>query len=327
MVSKKLVQAIGMSAIACVTAIAGAAHASEKWPEQSITMIVPFPAGGGGDTLARLVAEPLAKELGQSIVVDNRAGAGGNIGTSIASRATPDGYTLAYSTNGTQGTNHWLYKDPGYKPDDFEPISRFTIIAAAMAVKEDAPFKSIQDVLEHAKKNPGELTCGSAGNGTTSHLACEMLKQRTDVEIMHVPYKGGAAAMTDLRAGRIDILIDVMPALAGQVKAGTVRLLGVTSDQRVPSNPDVPTFQEAGVPNYSFVAWDGIFAPKGTPEAILDKANQAVQKIMANPDLQKALSSRGAIPSPTSRAELAKFVKEQYDMLGKVVKDAGVTIN
>jgi tripartite-type tricarboxylate transporter receptor subunit TctC len=144
---------------------------------------------------------------------------------------------------------------------------------------------------------------------------------------MHVPYKGGAAAMTDLRAGRIDILIDVMPALAGQVKAGTVRLLGVTSDKRVPSNPDVPTFQEAGVPNYSFVAWDGIFAPKGTPEAILEKANKAVQKIMAKPELQNALSSRGAIPSPTSRAELAKFVKEQYDMLGKVVKDAGITIN
>ena len=262
----------------CMTAAAGAwlmtAPASAQqaaWPTHAITLVVPFAAGGGGDTLARLVAEPLSRELGQSIIVENRPGAGGNIGTSIAARANPDGYTLSYGTNGTQATNHWLYKSPGYKPNDFEPISRFTVIAAALVVNgADERFKTLAQLVDYAKTHPGELTCGSAGNGTSSHLACELLNQMAGLKVMHIPYKGGGAAMTDLMGGRISFLIDVMPNVSGQIAAGKLRALAVTTPERVASNPDIPTMSEAGVKGYEFFAWDGLYAPKGTPVAVLD---------------------------------------------------------
>uniref|UniRef100_UPI0035A080D6 Bug family tripartite tricarboxylate transporter substrate binding protein n=1 Tax=Achromobacter insuavis TaxID=1287735 RepID=UPI0035A080D6 len=245
-------------AAACLALAAGPTLAqTANWPTHAITLVVPFAAGGGGDTLARLVAEPLARELGQSIIVENRPGAGGNIGTSIAARANPDGYTLSYGTNGTQATNHWLYKSPGYAPGDFEPISRFTVIAAALVVNAtDDRFKSLAQLLDYAKSHPGELTCGSAGNGTSSHLACELLNQMAGVKIMHNPYKGGSAAMTDLLGGRISLLIDVMPNVSGQIAAGKLRALGVTTPERVRSNPDIPTMSEAGVKGYEFFAWD-----------------------------------------------------------------------
>lgn len=298
------------------------------WPTHAITLVVPFAAGGGGDTLARLVAEPLSRELGQSIIVENRPGAGGNIGTSIAARANPDGYTLSYGTNGTQATNHWLYKSPGYKPNDFEPISRFTVIAAALVVNgTDDRFKSLAQLVDYAKLHPGELTCGSAGNGTSSHLACELLNQMAGLKVMHIPYKGGSAAMTDLLGGRISFLIDVMPNVSGQIAAGKLRALAVTTPERVASNPDIPTLSEAGVKGYEFYAWDGLYAPKGTPVAVLDKLNAAVNQALRQPDVKKALESRGAIPSPTSRQSLAEFGAEEYTRLGKVVKTAGAAID
>jgi len=319
----------------CMTAAAGAwlmtAPASAQqaaWPTHAITLVVPFAAGGGGDTLARLVAEPLSRELGQSIIVENRPGAGGNIGTSIAARANPDGYTLSYGTNGTQATNHWLYKSPGYKPNDFEPISRFTVIAAALVVNgADERFKTLAQLVDYAKTHPGELTCGSAGNGTSSHLACELLNQMAGLKVMHIPYKGGGAAMTDLMGGRISFLIDVMPNVSGQIAAGKLRALAVTTPERVASNPDIPTMSEAGVKGYEFFAWDGLYAPKGTPVAVLDKLNAAVNKALQQPEVKKALESRGAIPSPTSRQSLAEFGAEEYTRLGKVVKTAGAAID
>jgi len=298
------------------------------WPTHAITLVVPFAAGGGGDTLARLVAEPLSRELGQSIIVENRPGAGGNIGTSIAARANPDGYTLSYGTNGTQATNHWLYKTPGYAPSDFEPISRFTVIAAALVVNgTDDRFKSLDQLLAYAKSRPGELTCGSAGNGTSSHLACELLNQMAGIKVMHIPYKGGGAAMTDLLGGRISFLIDVMPNVSGQIAAGKLRALAVTTPERVASNPDIPTMNEAGVKGYEFFAWDGLYAPKGTPPEVLDKLNAAVNKALQRPDVKKMLESRGAIPSPTTRQTLKDFGAEEYTRLGKVVKTAGAAID
>lgn len=319
----------------CMTAAAGAwlmtapALAQQAaWPTHAITLVVPFAAGGGGDTLARLVAEPLSRELGQSIIVENRPGAGGNIGTSIAARAAPDGYTLSYGTNGTQATNHWLYKSPGYKPNDFEPISRFTVIAAALVVNgTDERFKTLAQLVDYAKSHPGELTCGSAGNGTSSHLACELLNQMAGIKVMHIPYKGGGAAMTDLLGGRISFLIDVMPNVSGQIAAGKLRALAVTTPERVASNPDIPTLSEAGVKGYEFFAWDGLYAPKGTPAAVLDKLNAAVNRALQQPEVKKALESRGAIPSPTSRQSLAEFGAEEYTRLGKVVKTAGAAID
>ncbi|GAB2911867.1 tripartite tricarboxylate transporter substrate binding protein [Paralcaligenes sp. KSB-10] len=303
------------------------AEGTGAWPQRAITLIVPFAAGGGGDTLARLVAEPLGRELGQAVIIENRPGAGGNIGTATAARAKPDGYTLSYGTNGTEAINHWLYKDPGYTPKDFEPISRFTVIAAALVVNPGEPFKTLQELIAYGKKNPGKLTCGSAGNGTTSHLSCELFKQMTGLDIAHIPYRGGAAALTDLLGGRISMLIDVMPNLAGQIKAGKLHALAVTTKKRVESNPDIPTFDEAGVPGYAFFAWDGLYAPKGTPPEVLDRLNQAVNTVLSKPAVQESLRSRGAIPSPTTRAELKQFGAEEYARLGDIVKKSGAVID
>ena len=317
-----------MLAAACAAVVPGPPAQHARWPTHPNALVVPFAAGGGGDTLARLVAEPLSRELGQSIIVENRPGAGGNIGTSIAARAKPDGYTLSYGTNGTQATNHWLYKSPGYAPSDFEPISRFTVIAAALVVNAtDERFKTLAQLLAYARANPGELTCGSAGNGTSSHLACELLNQMAGTKVMHIPYKGGGAAMTDLLGGRISFMIDVMPNVSGQIAAGKLRALGVTTPDRVASNPDIPTISEAGVKGYEFFAWDGLYAPKGTPAAVLDKLNAAVNRALQQPEVRKMLESRGAIPSPTSRQALAEFGAEEYARLGKVVKVAGASID
>ena len=308
--------------------LAGSATAyADNYPSRAVTVVVPFLAGGGGDTLARVATHSLSNELGQTIVVENKPGAGGNLGTAQVARSAPDGYTLAYGTNGTAAINHLIYKNPGFSQDDLEPISRLTTIAAAMAVNADSPIKSVQDLIAAAKQKPGALTCGSAGNGTTSHIACEMFKQMAGVNVMHVPYRGGAAALTDLLGGRIDFMIDVMPNLAGQIAGGKLRPLAVTMKERVPSHPDIPTMIEAGVPDYYFFAWDGLYAPKGTPAPVLDKLNQSVRAALAKPDVVKSLTDRGATPAPTSREELREFIKSEYNRLESVVKVAGAQVD
>ena len=300
---------------------------ADTYPDRAITMMVPFAAGGGGDTLGRIYADALSRTLDQTIVVENRPGAGGNIGTATVTRAKPDGYTLAYGTNGTGAINHWIYKNPGFTIDDLEPISRLTTIAAALVVQPGTEIKSVKDLIAYGKANPEQLTCGSAGNGTTSHIACELFKQMTGVEILHIPYKGVAAAMTDLLGGRISMLIDVMPNLAGQIAAGNLLPLAVTTKERVDSQPDIPTMDEAGVPGYYFFAWDAIYAPKGTPTATLDKLNEAVKAAVARPETTQTLTSRGATPATTTRAELKAFVQEEYERLGEVVQKANVRID
>ncbi len=303
------------------------AQASDGYPSRPVTLVVPFLAGGGGDTLARLASDAISKELKQSIVVDNRPGAGGNIGTSQMLRANSDGYTLGYGTNGTSAINHWLYKNPGYSPDDLEPISRLTMIAAALVVHPDMGVKSVKELVEYAKARPGQLTCASAGNGTTSHIACELFKQMTGLDILHIPYKGGAAALTDLIGGRVSMLIDVMPNVSGQIQAGRLVPLAVTTQERDKAYPDIPTMDEAGLKGYYFFAWDGLYAPKGTPPEVLDKLNQAVKAAMARPEVAKLFTDRGAIPATTSREELRSFVSEEYERLGVIVKNAGIQID
>lgn len=302
------------------------AHADGSYPDRPVTLVVPFLAGGGGDTLARLVAEPLAKELGQPIIIENRPGAGGNIGTAYAARANPTGYTLGYGTNGTFAINHWLYQNSGYNPADLEPIARLTTIAAAMVGRPGIGMTSVAEFLDYGKNNPGQLTCGSAGNGTTSHIACELLKQMTGLDILHIPYTGGAAALTDILGDRIDILIDVMPNLASHIEAGSVIPFAVTTPERVDSHPNIPTLDEAGVPGYSFFAWDALYAPKGTPVAMLDRVNEAVHTVMSNPEVAKNFEQRGATPAVTTRSELRDFAQAEYERLGEIVTNAGIAI-
>ncbi|KAF1023055.1 MAG: hypothetical protein GAK30_00745 [Paracidovorax wautersii] len=291
---------------------------SAPYPHKPIRLVVPFPPGGGGDTMARLASVPISRELGQPFFVENLAGAGGNIGAANAARAPADGYTLLYGTNGTHGINPTLYSKTGFDPrKDFEPVGRLTRIAGILAVRPGLPVKRVEDLLALARAEPGKLTFGSAGNGTTSHLAGEMLKAQAQIDIVHVPYRGGALAMTDLLGGRIDFMIDVAPNIAPQLSGARIRALAVSTAQRSAAFPDLPTIGESGVPGFDIAAWDALFAPAGTPRPCVDTLNAAVRK---------ALLDRAAEPWPSSPDELKLFVASELTRWGAAVQRFGAVI-
>jgi tripartite-type tricarboxylate transporter receptor subunit TctC len=301
--------------------------ADDAYPAKPVRLIVPFPAGGGGDTLARLVMTRAAKELGQTIIVDNVAGAGGNVGSQAAAKAPADGYTLLYGTNGTFGINHTLYKNAGFDPmRDFEPVSQLTRIAALVTVRPGLGVTSFPDLLKLLKARPGKYTYASAGNGTTSHLATELLKSMAGVSVVHIPYRGGAPAITDLIGGQVDMMIDVIPNTGPHVRSGRLRALAVTTASRVSSFPDVPTVAESGVPGFDVSAWDGVFVPKGTPSAIVTKLQAAVRKALGDPELRQQLAERGAEPALMPSEEMQRFVKSEIDRWGSVVKRSGASV-
>lgn len=303
------------------------AEGAHSYPSKPIRLVVPFPPGGGGDTLARLVTTRVGRELGQPFVVENVAGAGGNIGAANAARAAADGYTVLYGTNGTHGINQSLYRSTGFDPrKDFEPISRLTRIAAILAVRPGLAANSVPELLKLARANPGKLTFASAGNGTTSHLAGEMLKAQANLDILHVPYRGGALAMTDLLGGRVDFMIDVAPNVAPQMQGGRLRALAVSTAQRSAAFPELPTISESGVPGFDISAWDALFAPAGTPRPIVETLNAAARKSLADPALRKALLERATEPWPSSPEELGQFVTAELVRWGAAVKRAGAVI-
>lgn len=318
---------------ALATGLLGAAcgaHAQgvDAYPGKPIRLIVPFAAGGGGDILARLVMTQVAKELGQPLVVENIAGAGGNVGSQAAAKAPADGYTLLYGTNGTFGINHTLYKAPGFDPlRDFEPVSRLTRIATLAVVRPDFPAKTMPELLALLKSKPGRYTYGSAGNGTTSHLAVEILKSTMGLAVVHIPYRGGAPAITDLIGGQVDLMIEIMPNAAPQVRSGRLHALAVSTQQRVPAMPDVPTIAESGVPGFDVSAWDAVFAPKGTPAAVVARVEAAAQRALASPDLRKQLLDRGAEPAPLPATDLGRFVQSEIQRWGAAVKRSDASVD
>jgi len=305
----------------------GGAALAQAYPTKPIKLVVPFPPGGGGDTLARLVMTRAAKELGQPVVVENLAGAGGNIGAQNAARAAADGCTLLYGTNGTHGINQTLYKNAGFDAlKDFEPVSQLTRIAAMVVVRPGLPANTMPELLKLLKASPGRYTFASAGNGTTSHLAGEILKSSAGLSIVHIPYRGGGPAMTDLLGGQVDMLIDVMPSTAPQVRAGKLRGLAVTTARRVPAMPELPTIAESGVPGFDVSAWDAIFVPARTPAPLIAQLNDAIRKALADPELRAQLVERGAEAAPSSPAELGAFVKSEIVRWGEAVKRSGAAV-
>ena len=308
-------------------AFTAAAQGTDAYPTKPIRLIVPFPAGGGGDTLARLVMTRVGKELGQPMVVENMPGAGGNIGSQKAAREPADGYTVLYGTNGTFGINHTLYKSAGFDPmRDFMPVTQLTRIAALVTVRPGLAVENLPDLLKLMRASPGKLAYGSAGNGTTSHLATELLKAAAGVSIVHVPYRGGAPALTDLLGGQIDILIDVIPNVAGSVQANRIKALAVTTATRVGSLANIPTVAEAGVPGFDVSAWDAIFVPKGTPPQVVQRLQAAVRKALDDPQIKQQLADRGAEPAAAGPDALALFVKSELARWGQAVKTSGATI-
>jgi tripartite-type tricarboxylate transporter receptor subunit TctC len=309
---------------AAILALAAPLPANALYPDKPIKLIVPFPAGGGGDTLARTMMAKVSEVLGQAIIIDNRAGAGGNIGIAAAARAEPDGYTLAYGTNGTHAINETLYKSTGFEPiKDFEPVSRLSEIALLMVVNpQSLPVNSPAELLAYLKANPGKVNVATAGPGTSSHLASEMFKMATKTDFLTVHYRGGGPAMTDMISGQMHMMIEIMPNAFPQVDGGKLRGLAVSTETRWPATPSIPTIKESGIP-LTFSAWDAIFVPKGTPKEIIATLNAAINKALADPDLQKSLLARGARATPSSADELAKFVASERPRWGDVVKASG----
>jgi tripartite-type tricarboxylate transporter receptor subunit TctC len=303
------------------------APTGDSYPDRPIKLIVPFAPGGGGDSLARTVAVHAEKVLGTQLVIDNRAGAGGNIGTAAAAKAPSDGYTIVYGTNGTFSINHALYEHTGFDPiKDFAPVARLTKIAMVLAINKTMPVTSVPELLTYLRANPGKITFASAGNGTSSHVAGELFKMVTGVDIVHVPFRGNGPAMVELVGGRVNMIIDVMPSAFPFVQTGKLQGLAVTTKTRVPSAHSLPTLDESGVPGFEMTAWDGIWAPAGTPRPIIEKLNGAFNAALNDPQTKERLLARGAEPVPGTPEDLGRHVARELPKWTEVVKRTGARV-
>jgi tripartite-type tricarboxylate transporter receptor subunit TctC len=316
------------SATVTLAAFAICAPAQDKWPSKPITYVVPFPTGGTTDTLARLIAQRLGTALGTTVVVDNKPGAGGNIGSEFAARAAPDGYTILGGTISSHAINVSLYSKLGYDPvKSFAPITLIGSNPNVLVVPVSSPYKSVADVLAAARANPGSIAFASAGNGTSQHLSGELFKTLAKVDLVHVPYKGSAPAIQDVMSGQVPMMFDTSVVAGPHIQSGKLRALAVTSGKRAAAFPAVPTVAEAGVPGYELVSWQAIFAPANTPQPIVDRLYNEIAKILKAPDMQERLANLGMEASGMPPAEFATFQKAEIEKWAKVVKAANVKID
>jgi tripartite-type tricarboxylate transporter receptor subunit TctC len=313
-------------AAACLV-VAGPAPAQDaKWPQKPITYIVPFPPGGTTDILARTIALKLGPALGTTIVVENKPGAGGNIGSDFVAKAKPDGYTILGGTISSHAINPSIYpKMPYDAVKSFQPITLIGTNANVLVVGAASPYKTVQDVIAAAKAKPGSISFASAGNGTSQHLSGELFKALAGVSMEHVPYKGSGPAIQDVMAGHVPLMFDTTVVAAPHIQSGKVRALAVTSTKRVKSLPNVPTMAEAGVKGYEIVSWQGIFAPAGTPKEIVQRLNAEIVKILKLPDVRERLEALGLDPVGNTPDEFAAFQNAEIAKWAKVVKDAKIT--
>ena len=299
---------------------------AQNFPTKPITIIVPFSAGGTTDILARIVGQGLTTELGQSVVVDNKPGAGGNIGGSLAAKAAADGYTLFMGTVGTHAINQSLYKKMPFDPvKDFAPLSRVATVPNLLVAHPSQPFKTVKEMIAYAKANPGKITFGSPGSGASPHVSGELFKSMTGTDLLHIPYKGSAPAMTDLLGGQTSVMFDNMPSAIQHVRSGKLRPIAVTTAKRSPELPDVPTIAEAGVPGYEATSWFGMFAPAGTPKPVLDKLHAALIKVLNQADVKKKIAEQGGDVVAEIPDQFAAFIQAESVKWGKVVKESGAT--
>ena len=317
----------GTAGFALAPRLALAQDAAADYPSKPVTIIVPFAAGGNTDAFARMVAEELDKSLNQRFLVDNKAGAGGNLGVGQLARAEPDGYTLGMGTVSTHAINPTLYKNLPYDPDTaFAPISLFVTLPNVLAVNPALPANSVPELIELIKAKPDTYTFASSGVGTSIHLAGELLMAKTGARMIHVPYKSSGQVMLDLVAGHVDLAFDNIPTVAQQASAGKVRALAVTSLDRAPLMPDVPPMADF-IPGFEATSWHGLFAPAGTPPEIVDKISAEVQRIMQEPAMQERLRKMGAKPIGSTPAEFAQFIAAEREKWAVVIKEANVSID
>ncbi|BEP33774.1 tripartite tricarboxylate transporter substrate binding protein [Variovorax sp. V59] len=321
----KLLRHLASTLLVCLPLVA-AAQAGD-FPNKAIRIVVPFPPGGATDAAARLVAVKMGEHWGQPVVVDNRAGAGGNVGSDLVAKAPADGYTLVMGVTGSHAINTSLYSRMPYDPvADFVAISQVAVVPNVLVVHPSVPAKNLAELMALAKKEPGKLNYASLGNGTAAHLGMEMLKSEAGVDITHVPYKGSAPAVSDLLAGQVQMMVDGLPSALPHVKAGKLRTIALTSLRRAPSLPDLPTIAET-YPGFYADAWSGLFAPKGTPQPVVDKLSAEVQRILKLPEVREKLTALGAEPVGSTQAEFAAHVKREIDKWAKVVKTSGAKVD
>ena len=303
-----------------------AAAAGQTYPSKPVRIISPFPPGQATDIMARLLADNLAQSLGQPFVVENRGGAGGMLGTEVAAKAAPDGYTLVMGTIGPLAISPALYPKLGYDPvRDFAPISNLGLTPQTLVVSSSSELKTLKDLVEQAKRTP--LDYASSGNGSASHLAMEMFRSVSGAQLSHVPFKGSSDAQTQVLAGRVPVMFDAIPGVAAQVKAGKLRALGIASPERSPFFPEVPTIAEQGYPGFAAVGWIGIVAPVRTPDAILDRLNAEARHTLDRADVKQRLASLSFLPVGDSREHFAAFIRDEVAKWAKVVKDSGAKVD
>ncbi|BAT57639.1 tripartite tricarboxylate transporter family receptor [Variibacter gotjawalensis] len=302
--------------------------AQAAYPTRSIRVIVPFAAGSASDVVGRIVLDRMADDLGHRFVVENQAGAAGNLGTAAAARATPDGYTLLVSASGPLAVNQSLYENIGYDPlTAFEPISLIATLPSLIVVTNGVPIKSVPELIAAAKEKPGTLNYGSIGNGSSQHLAGAYFEQFTGTKMTHVPYRVTGQLVTDLVAGQVQVSFQLIPNVIGQVQGGQLRPLAVAAPQRSAALPDVPTTQEAGLPGFSAYGWFAMLAPKGTPQPMIDRLHAAYTKALADPAIRKRIVEVGAEPASSTPAELRIFMAEEAKRWGDLIRTNNIKAN
>jgi len=306
---------------ACIPLLAAAA-----WPDKPIRMVVPYAAGGGADNTARIVAQQMSVSLGQQIIIDNKPGAGGVIGADNVAKSPADGYTVLYDASAFS-VNPSLRKLPFDAAKDFIPVSLVATAPQILVVPPNAPYKTISELLDFARKNPGKLTFASAGGGTGSHLAGEALNEQAKISLLHVPYKGGAPALTDVMGQQVSTYFGNVASTLSYVKSGRLRALAVSSAKRVPSLPDTPTLAESGLPGYNVVEWNGVFLPKGTPPDIVQQLGKAVQAAVNDPKVNEKLLQLGLVPAGTSPESFSRFVQDESARVSALVKARNIQVD
>jgi len=310
-----------------ILALGGATGARAAWPERPITMVVPFPPGGPTDLVARVLAKQLTEQLGQTVLVENKGGANGNIGMQYAAAAKPDGYTVLYNTSSIALSPN-LYRSLAFDPvKDFTPVSSTAVIPLVLLVHPSVPADSAQAFADYARRHPGKLSYGSAGAGNVTHLGALLLLRSLDIDAVHVPYRGSAPAMTDLVGGQVQMMTNTLNDSLGFIREGKLRALAVTSAARSAQLPDVPTVAETVAPSFEMGAWQGVVAPAGTPAPVIKRLNTEILRALQSPEMQKQLKAQGAQALGSTPQEYGAYIQSEIKRWGEVVKDANVKLD
>lgn len=314
-------------AVGTLPMLARAQGRADAYPSKAVTIVVPFAAGQSGDVLARILSEPLSRAWSRSLVVDNKVGAGGTIGSQFVAKSPPDGYTLLLGSSGPMAIAPNLIKNAGYDPrKDFTPIMNVAGVAQALVVPASSKYRTVQDLVADARQRPGRLSYGSGGNGSTQHLTMEMLKQQARISMVHIPYKGTTPAYTDLLGGQLDVLFDSAPGVVPFLQGDKVRVLAVSTAMRTPTWPDVPTMAESGFPGFDVLGWLGIVAPRGLDPTIQKKLNDDLKAALATDAVKATLSRLGMISVGSSSEDFGRYIETELAKFGDVIKKGGITV-